>query len=410
VNPNANKPVADRPLRLGYVIRDLRFGGGTENHLMQLFAHLDRRRFAPALYLLREHGELIETVRELDVPVYAGNMKGSLLSPSLLPGVVAIARAFRRDRIDVVHTYLPRGELVGSLAARLARVPVLVCGKRGCHYRRGAEAVGCRIANRLADCVLGNAQAVKDFVAEDEGCPRRKIAVIENGVDTARFAPVADRRAAKERVGLDPDRPAVGTITRARVRKGYEEFLRAMAEVRRVHPGAQVVVIGQDTVEQAPLELIAALGLGDDIHLLGLRSDIPELLAAMDVFVLSSHDEGMSNAIMEAMSVGRPIVATDVGGAPEMIEHGVGGLLVPPKVVEPLAAAIQRMLDDPAAAEAMGAVARRTVESRFSIEVMIERIASLYEALWRARQQGQRVAPPIHESFPSAGETRGAMK
>src|SRR6185295_16076008 len=131
------------------------------------------------------------------------------------------------------------------------------------------------------------------------------------------------------------------------VRKGYEEFLCATAEVKRAHPRLQVIVVGQDTIEQAPRDLIAKLGFGDDLHLLGLRSHIPDVLSAMDVFVLSSHDEGMSNAIMEAMSAGRPIVATDVGGAPEMIADGESGLLVPPKVVEPLAAPIQRLVDDP---------------------------------------------------------------
>jgi glycosyltransferase involved in cell wall biosynthesis len=383
---------AGRPLRVAYVIRDMRLGGGTENHLMQLFSHLDRRRFEPSLYLLREHGELVPRVRELGIPVYSGGMEGSLLSPQLLPCIGRFARAFRRRDVDVVHTYLPRGELVGAVAARLSGVPVILCGKRGCHFRRGAEAVGCRISNRLATRVLANAKAVKDFVAADEACPPEKIIVIENGVDTRRFAPPDDPRPFKTRLELDPDAPVIGTITRARVRKGYEEFLRASAAVRRAHPRAQVVVVGQDTVEQAPRALIGELGFGADLHLLGLRDDIPEILSALDVFVLSSHDEGMSNAIMEAMSVGRPIVATDVGGAVEMIDHERSGLLVPPKVVEPLAAAMQRMLDDPAAAAAMGAAARRTVEERFSIEVMVGRTADLYEALFTRRGTGERAS------------------
>jgi len=401
-----NPAPAGRPLRVAYVIRDLRFGGGTENHLMQLFQLLDRTRFDPSLYLLREHGELIDEVRALNVPVRTGHMNGSLLSPALATAIARFAQAFRRQGVDIVHTYLPRGELVGSVAGRLAGVPIVLCGKRGCHYRRGAEAVGCRIANRLATRVLANAQAVKDFVADDEACAREKIVVIENGVDAHRFAPVHDTRPYKIKLGLDPNVPAVGTITRARVRKGYEEFLRASADVRRAHPHTQVVVVGQDTVEQAPRELIASLGLSDDIHLLGLRNDIPDVLGALDVFVLSSHDEGMSNAIMEAMSVARPIVATDVGGAPEMIRHGVSGLLVPPKVVEPLAQAMQRMLDDPAGASEMGRAARHTVEARFSIEVMVSRVAALYETLWKERRGGR---PPAGFSVGDDSIHRGTI-
>src|SRR6185369_10251754 len=107
-----------------------------------------------------------------------------------------------------------------------------------------------------ADRVLANAKAVKEFVAADEACPANKIVVIENGVDAARFAPAAERRSFKQKLGLDPDAPVVGSITRARVRKGYEEFLCATAAVKKVHPKLQVVVVGQDTVEQAPRELI----------------------------------------------------------------------------------------------------------------------------------------------------------
>ena len=369
-------------LRIAYAIRDLRLGGGTENHLMQVFQRLDRARFEPHLFCLWDHGELVERVREMGIRVFDGRMHGSLVSPGVLSCVGRFAREFRRSRIDIVHTYLPRGEFVGSVAGRLARVPIVICSKRGCHDRRGAEGFGARISNRFADRVVSNAKAVQDFVAADEGCPREKMLVIENGVDAERFAPVADTRPYKERLGLDPDRPVVGTVTRARIRKGYEELLRAGGAVCRSQPRAQVVVVGQDTREQAPRALIEELGFGDRLHLLGVRTDIPEVLAAFDVFVLASHDEGMSNAVMEAMSVGKPVVATDVGGTGEMVERNVAGLLVPPKDPQALATAIEELLDDPGRAVEMGRQGRRIVDERFSLDRMVRRMEELYETLW----------------------------
>ncbi|GIW39869.1 MAG: glycosyl transferase [Candidatus Binatia bacterium] len=380
-----------RPLRVAYVIRDFRLGGGTENHLVQLFERLDRTRFRPSLHCLWRRGELIGRVESLGVPVFECGLSGSLLSPATALAVVRLARLFRRERVDIVHTFLPRGEFVGSLAARLARVPVLLCGKRGCHYRRGAEAVGCRVANYLADVVVANARAVRDFVSADENCPLEKIVVIENGVDTRRFAPVEDARPFKARLGLDPERPVVGTVTRARVRKGYEEFLRAAAEVARSRPEVQVVVVGQDTKEKVPWALVRELDLERRLFLLGTRTDMPEVLAAFDIFVLSSHDEGMSNAIMEAMAAGKPVVATNVGGAPELIEEGVSGLLVPPREVPPLAAAILRVLENPDLASRLGRAARHAMERGFSLERMVERVERLYETLWEAKAVSRKL-------------------
>jgi len=352
---------------------------------MQLFERLDRGEFEPFLYLLRDHGELVERVRALGVPVASGGVDGSLLSPAIVPCIARFARLFRHQRLDVVHTFLPRGEFVGSVAARIAGVPVLICSKRGCHHRRGAEAIAARISNHLADRVLVNARAVGEFVVTDESCPKEKIAVIENGIDIARFRPVEESSPFKARLGLAPDRPVVGTVTRARVRKGYEEFLRAAAQVRQHRPDLQVVVVGQDTREQAPRELVERLGLGPALHLLGLRTDIPDVLAAMDIFVLSSHDEGMSNAVLEAMAAGKAIVATEVGGTPEMIRSGETGLLVPPRQVGPLADAIASLLDNRDRAAEMGKRARRVAEEKFSLDIMVRRNESLYRDLCAAK-------------------------
>jgi glycosyltransferase involved in cell wall biosynthesis len=232
--------------------------------------------------------------------------------------------------------------------------------------------------------VTANAEAVRDFVNDNEGCPKEKMVVIPSGVDTDRFLPLpaGDYKA---RLGLRTDRPVVGVVTRMRVRKGVEEFLRAMNLVRQRFPGTQAAVAGEVTLDEELQRLVDGSGMGEDLHLLGRRTDMPEVLSAFDLFVLSSHDEGMSNAILEAMSMELPVVATDVGGTGEVVRHGESGLLVPAKDPLPLADAMIEVLGAPARGRAMGRVGRQIVVDGFSARSMVRQMESLYISLLRER-------------------------
>ena len=219
-----------RPLRIAYVINSMRVGG-SQTHLIQVLRLLDRRRFEPTLYCLSGQGVLLDTARSLGVPVVAPAAHLGFRGAALLTRVAALARALHQQRADIVHNYLLRANLVGSVSARLARVPVVLCSKRGCHERRGFELVSAKIGNRLADRVSVNAEAVREFVHANEGCPREKMVVIPSGIDTSRFCPLphADFRA---RLGLPTGRPIIGAVTRMREVKGVEEFIQAMALLR----------------------------------------------------------------------------------------------------------------------------------------------------------------------------------
>ena len=363
-------------LRIAYVIKEMVMGG-SQTHLVQVLRLLDRQRFEPRLYCLTGQGPLIDAVRALDVPVVTTTPGLSFKGPSLLMRCAALAQALRRDRIDVVHSYLLRANLVGSVGARLARVPVVLCSKRGCHWRKGFELISAKIGNTLANRITVNAEAVREFVHDNEGCPREKMVVIPSGVDTDRFQPLppADFKA---RLGLPASRLVVGVVTRMRVRKGVEEFIRAIARVRETHAETHGVIVGEVSLDDGLQALVRALGLDAHLTLLGRRSDMPEVLSALDVFVLSSHDEGMSNAILEAMAMEKPVVATDVGGTGEVVRHGQSGLLVPPKDPEPLAVAIRDMLAQPSRAREMGRVGRRIVEDGFSAHAMVRQMERLY--------------------------------
>lgn len=370
--------------------------GGSQTHLLQVLRLLDRERFEPLLCCLTGKGALLETARATGVTVASAGL-GGLKSASALAALARLTRFMRHERVDVVHNYLLRANVVGTVAARAARVPVVLTSKRGCHERRGLELAGARLSNWLADCVTTNAQAVRAFVHANEGCPLDKMVVIPSGIDTDRFAPLGPGDY-KARLGLPGDAPVVGIVTRMRVRKGVEEFLQAMAVVRRAQPAARAVIVGEGTMDATLQALVAELGLSAHVHLLGRRADMPEVLSAFDLFVLSSHDEGMSNAILEAMAMEQPVVATDVGGTGEVVEEGRTGHLVPAKDPAALAAAIVAVLADPARARAMGMRGRAVVVERYSARTMVRQMEGLYTQLL----DGTPVGAPAGSAVPAA--------
>ena len=384
-------PTTTQPIRLAYVIKEMEMGG-SQTHLTQVLRLLDRNRFEPILYCLTGRGALLDAVRPLGLPIRAPAAGLSFKGLGLVARVAALARALRRDRVDIVHNYLLRANLVGSISARLARVPVVLCSKRGCHWRRGFELVGAKIGNALADSVMVNAEAVRDFVHGNEGCRREKMVVIPSGVDTDRFQPLPPAQF-KARLGLPEDHVIVGVVTRMRVRKGVDEFIRAIGEVRETRPEVHGVIVGEVSLDETLQELVRSLRLEHHLTLLGRRSDMPEVFSAFDAFVLSSHDEGMSNAILEAMAMEKPVVATDVGGTGEVVRYGHSGLLVPPKDPHALAAAISEVLAQPARAREMGRLGRRIVEDGFSAHAMVRQMEQIYLDLAAAR--GVALAKPV---------------
>jgi len=375
------------PLRIAYVINSM-VVGGSQTHLLQVLRLLDRARFAPTFFCLNGDGELLDSVRSLGVDVLCPGAGRGYKGADLVARIAALTRAFRHRHFDIVHNYLLRANLVGSVSARLARVPIVLCSKRGCHERRGAELAMAKIGNALADRVAVNAEAVREFVHDNEGCPLAKMPVIPSGIDSDRFAPLATADY-KARLGIAAERTVVGIVTRMRVRKGVEEFIRAIAALRRDRPDVHAVIVGEVSLDETLDGIVRDAGMAEHLTLLGRRSDMPEVLSALDVFVLSSHDEGMSNAVLEAMSMQLPVVATDVGGTGEVVRHGESGLLVPAKDPGALAAALAEVLADRERAAAMGRLGREIVVAKFSAAAMVKQMEALYFEI--ARDKGMRL-------------------
>jgi len=302
--------------------------------------------------------------------------------------LVALRRAVRwlRDlRPDVVHTYQCRPGIFGTIAARLAGVPVIIVSKRS-FDRQGRWLEGLwRRTNRMASAVLVNSEALaREARAEGHAA---KVVMIPCGVDTEHFSP-QDSRAAKEMLGLGADRLVVGSVGRMIPRKGHRYLLEAAARLVEEGSDFDVLLVGDGPEREPLLRMARRLGLEQRVHFLGDRSDVRACLAAMDVFVLPSLHEGMSNALLEAMAMAKAVVASDGPGNEEVVTDGVSGLVVKAGDAEVLAAGLKSLIDDPSLRRRLGRGAREHAEARFSRAAMVERFEELYETLVGASRAG----------------------
>jgi glycosyltransferase involved in cell wall biosynthesis len=208
------------------------------------------------------------------------------------------------------------------------------------------------------------------------GIPRKKLQTVAGGVDASEFG--ESKAAARRDLGLNEDDKVVTTVARLYPEKNHRLLLQAFSKVAEQIGRARLLLVGDGVERRAIIAEIERLGLKDRVTLLGVRRDIPRILAACDVFALASDREGLPIAVLEAMAARRPVVATAVGDLPHVIQHQESGLLVPPKDAARLAAALTRLLTDPALARTMGSHGRAAVASRFEITAMVEKYESLY--------------------------------
>lgn len=370
------------PIPILYAISRMNIGGA-QRHLLEVLAHLDRKIFAPTLYCLqaRPKDPFVAEALALGVEVLDGRVSRSLRGVGSFLQVLELSAELRRRGVRLVHSYLFHANLLGTLAARLARVPVALASKRSLDtYARKEERWACRVGNRLADRVTVPAEAVKQHVHQEEGCPLEKIVVIPNGIDLDRVDGWASRDCVNSQERFSSG-PLVGTVGRLSRKKGQGDFLEAAAMVLNHVPTACFLFVGDGPL-RAELESRAReLGVEGRARFLGSSGDAARILLQMDVFVLSSHMEGMSNALIEAMAAGLPVVATDVGGCAEVVVAGQTGILVPPRNPACLAEAIVTLLQNPERARSMGIAGRKRVETYFTTQTMVSRLETLYQVL-----------------------------
>lgn len=302
-------------------------------------------------------------------------------------------RLFRRLQPEIVHTHNPKPGVLGRLAAKAARVPVVVNTVHGLYAvpedRLAKRAVVYTLERVAAACSHAElVQNIEDLpVLAKLGVPRSKVHLLGNGIDLERFSAPAEPelRVALRRheLGAGPEDLVVGIVARLVREKGLIELFAAAEQLRGTLPQLRVVVVGPseagkaDAVDEHAMSKAAALG----IRFLGLRTDVERLYTAFDVFVLPTHREGFPRAAMEAAAMGLPIVATDIRGCRQVVDHGVNGFLVPARTVRPLAEAIATLAGNAALRDRMGAASARKAALEFDERRIIDLTLAVYDRL-----------------------------
>jgi glycosyltransferase involved in cell wall biosynthesis len=290
-----------------------------------------------------------------------------------------LVRLLRRQPVHILHTHLFGSNTWGRVLGRLAGVPMVIAHE---HWstKSGREAQIDHVLYRLSDRVLVPSEESKRVVMSSDRIPAERISVIYNGVDIAKFGDMYDTDETRRELGVQPGTRLIGYVGRLTHEKGGQDLLvRAVARARQGGRDVRLVVVG-DGPMRADLEALAA-NLGEPVIFTGLRADVARLLAAMDIFVLPSLHEALPIAALEAMATGLPVIATSVGGTPEVVRDGESGLLVPASDEEGLYEAIIRMLDDQGLAERLAMAGRERVRADFTLDGMARKVEAVYEEL-----------------------------
>jgi glycosyltransferase involved in cell wall biosynthesis len=381
---------APRPLRLALVL-DETFVGGVETLMLEVFRAFDPAVVQPSLICLRTPGPLAADYRAAGFPVEVLE-RTAFFDPRTLPRLMNVLRRMRADAVLVTHHH--RASLaLGRLAARLCRVPVTMVAA----HDMDLTTVGKRCLPPWAVATLGETDALVllapsqgEYLHREEGVgrlpwSRTREVVIPNGVRVGPLPDPAATAAARARLGLPENSFVVGNVARLTAQKAQHVLLEAFAKLLETQPRAQLVIVGGGPREQELRDLAADLGVADSVLFTGLRRDVPDLLPAFDVTCLSSVHEGVPIAAIESMAASIPVVATDCGALRDIVEQGVYGYVVPVGDAEALAARLDRLAEDPALRERLGAAARKQVQDRYTIEHTARGYEALLTELMRAR-------------------------
>jgi len=391
------KVLRGNPVRVAVILPYL-VQGGTEGQALALVRRIDRRKYDPFVVALAGGGELEAEYRSAGVPVAVLGYAG--ISPSRGNGwrtvadsvrcVRRLASLLREGKAGIVHAWLPAANALAPLAARIAGGSRVVVGKRTlseykARHRLAASAES--FGNRLADVVLVNSEAVLRDVEKTERHWEGKIRKIYNGVEPLPPWAPGEKEAFRRRERLPMGGAVATCLSNFYPYKGHKDLVDAAARIAPRVPGVTFLLVGRDSgTMEATREAVLRAGLAGNVRFLGNRTDVGDILRASDLLVHPSHEEGFSNAVLEAMAAGLPVVASRVGGNPEAVEDGVTGLLVPPREPEPLAAAMAELLGDGERRKRMGEAGRARALDRFSVDRMVAEMEALYESLARGER------------------------
>lgn len=370
-------PVTKNPITVAHVVWSLQVGG-LERIVVELVKRLDPSMFASIVCCLEFEGELAQAVRQ------AG---GTVIRFDKRPGrdlglPFRLASCFRQHRVDIIHCHNYGPLAYGSIAAKLSG------GARVIHTVHGPDA-SMRSEQRfyqrlkLVNQVVAVSEHVREVAIHRGGVPRGRIETILNGIDVDSYATKQTDSRARIRgeLGLDGDDQLVGIVARLTPEKDHGTLLRAVARLRESDERVHLALVGDGELREELTRLSERLGIRAHTHFLGTRTDVPDVLSALDVFVLSSKIEGLGITLLEAMAAGVPVIGTAAGGIPEVIADGDTGRLTPVGDPHAMAEAVSWVLSHSDDAARMARRAATLVRERFGFGVMVARYETLYSRL-----------------------------
>jgi glycosyltransferase involved in cell wall biosynthesis len=369
---------------------------GGEAYLVRLAAALDRRRFTLAV-VVPATGPLTERLAAVGIPTFVVPLATRLLNPRALGMLI---RVFRREQPAIVQSHGARTNVYAKIAARLVGVPVVVATVHNSLFdyevgalRRWLYLAAERLTAPLAYRVVAVSHAVGRDLVMRYRLPADRVVVIQNGIDPAKFVPQRSPAAARAELGLPPETRLIGLVGRLTRQKGQDLLVAALPSLVTASPKLRCLFIGEGELGPELRAQAEALGVASHCVFLGARHDVADLVAILDVVVLPSRSEGLPFALLEAMVLARPVVATRVGGNPEVVEDGRTGLLVPPENPAALSEAVRFLLDHPAEAAAMGRRGRERAAQDFSLARSVGALQELYGSA-AARVERRRGSAP----------------
>jgi len=359
--------------------------GGVQQQILNLLKAYNREVFNPIFCCLGPKEEIGKEIEETGIDFISLNRsRYNRFSPRI---VIDLHRLMKKKRIHIVRTHRYRSNLYGRLAAFLTGVPAMIASVHD-NYRtdkRPERRIMNSILSKITDKIVAVSEDIKKDIMRYDKIDPSKIVVIPNGIDLERFNPEDNFADIRREFSLEVSDTVIGFVGRIVPAKGLEYLIHAFSYIKEEFKNSKLLIVGGGSLVEELKERAKKNKIFDSTIFTGKRRDIPEILSCIDIFVMPSIAEGLPNALLEAMAMGKPLVTAEVGGIPEVIQNGSNGLLVPPRDIEALATAIKKLITNVRLAAQMGHAARDLVLDKFSMRAITQKWQTLYLSILKEK-------------------------